>query len=280
MLLELDNGYFSCFINPVSHMSYWHEDIKSRKNLLITLGDSWTWGDSLGIADFSKNINDPNRINYIYGRHLQHLIGDCDWINLAFPGTANQWIVDSAERFVNISKQVNYDSVILSIGLTDITRDVCQGLIENQQLLKSKSLQEMCHIHEQRLFNKIKQIESNNNITVLVGRNFTDTLTEESKKSIKYHLPLRWVDITAAKCEMPQPDKCIGYKLPTGLSVECKQWALENIINPSLAMSAYLNASPLHFKKATKHPTKDAHKFWAEYIFDYLKNINEKELAQ
>jgi hypothetical protein len=266
MLLELDPGFFGVYVHAQQDCSYWHEDIKSRSTLLITVGDSWTWGDSLGSSNFGLSISDPDRTNLVYGRHLQGLIGDCDWINIAMPGTANQWIVDVAQRFVGISRQVSYSRIFLCIGLTDIFRDVSNAKIQQ------KSLQEVTCQYERTLFEKIQEIESESTITVIVGRNFTDTVFDSHRDQIKHHLPDRWVDVSADKSGMTRPRKCWGVLVPEVLLPQEKQWALDNLMPDGNAMIDFLMACPLHYKKSSKHPTEDCHRFWAEYIHSYMQH--------
>ena len=270
MLLELDPGFFGHYVHPKPDCSYWHEDVKDRSKLLITIGDSWTWGDSLGISNFGLGISDPERTNLVYGRHLQGLIGDCDWINIAMPGTGNLWIADVAKRFVNISRQVSYDRIFLSIGLTDIFRDV-SSRYQSDPKVKNKSLNDVTFKCERRIFRKIKQIESESNIKVIVGRNFSDTVFDQHKKQIKHHLPERWVDISADHSGMPRPKNCWGVRIPDLPSAQEKQWALDNVMQDGISMIDFLMECPLHYKKSSKHPTEDCHRFWAEYVYSYMK---------
>ena len=58
------------------------EDISGKSTLLVTIGDSWTWGDGI-----------DNRVNNVYGRRLSNMLNS-DWINIAWPGTANNWIAN------------------------------------------------------------------------------------------------------------------------------------------------------------------------------------------
>ena len=265
MLLELDHSFFGTFIPQSPDLL--HEDIQQRKNLLVTIGDSWTWGDSLGTTDRKNGISDPNRLNLVYGKHLQNHIGHCDWINIATPGTANLWVVDVATRFIEIRKKTSYQKIILSIGLTDITRDVHQRFAERS----NGSLLDIMDQFESNIFKKIRKIETQSDMTLIVGRNFTDTMSDRRIGSVKHHLNDRWVDISADHCGLPRPPKCLGYWVPDGLLEQDKIWTLEHMIPNSLAMTDFLMACPLHYKKASKHPTEQSHELWAKYIWEYLE---------
>ena len=267
--MDLDKSFFQHFVTADQKLSHWYEDIKHSRNLLICIGDSWTWGDSLGNTSHCEGISDPARLDLVYGRHLQNMITNCDWINIGYPGTGNQWIVDVAKRFVNISQQVKYDQIIMSIGLTDITRDIRQDFFSDPNI----SLRDYLVQIENNLLKTIKDIQEKTEILVLVGRNFTNTFLPENESTCDKLLPLRWVDISADRCSMLRPPSCIGYSIPDKLPLEDKKWVLRDVIPGSRAMHDYLMASPLHYKKATKHPNELCHRYWAEYIFQYIKEV-------
>lgn len=65
----------------------------NKNNLLITIGDSWTWGDSLG--DLSVDY----RSKHVYGRYLSKDL-DCDWINYGWCGAGNNTILSVLDRLI------------------------------------------------------------------------------------------------------------------------------------------------------------------------------------
>jgi hypothetical protein len=267
-LLDLDGDFFKFFVTDDETLSHWHEDVQQRTNLLVTIGDSWTWGDSLGISDHSKKISDPNRVNLIYGKHLQRMLGnDYDWVNIAYPGTANQWIVDVALRFPAILKKCQYQKVLMSVGLTDITRDQHERGYHpdaKHSLLKSMEYWEKDYLRHLSTLN-------DHDIKLVVGRNFTNTFLSNID-IFHRHLPMRWIDITANNWQgsMDLPN-CVGMKLPDNLSAQDKIWAESEGIPNSLKIIEFLDQCPLHYKKASKHPTEKAHEFWANYVYENLK---------
>ena len=67
---------------------------RGKDTLLLTVGDSWTWGDSM-VPDSQEY-----RQNHIWGKHLSdHL--NCDWINYAFKGGGNNYILHALEYFLS-----------------------------------------------------------------------------------------------------------------------------------------------------------------------------------
>ena len=67
---------------------------RGKDTLLLTVGDSWTWGGSM-VPDSQEY-----RQNHIWGKHLSdHL--NCDWINYAFKGGGNNYILHALEYFLS-----------------------------------------------------------------------------------------------------------------------------------------------------------------------------------
>lgn len=273
MLLDLDYSFFSNFIicytdiNNNNRYTY-HEDIRGTDTLLVTVGDSWTWGDSLDGIDPVDKIDSPKRLVSVYGYHLKNLLNNCDWINIAYPGTANQFIVDSAERFIEISKKTNYKKIILSVGLTDYGRDVYCHRYPNESIHSRFISREAEH------FKKLSKITEYSNINVIVGRNFTNTFLENTQL-VKHLLPNRWVDVSAEHWK-PESTPPVCYSTILGKDViltrDDKQWLLDNIVPGAESMIKFLNECPLHYKKATKHPNEQCHQLWANYIYNYIVN--------
>lgn len=58
----------------------------NKNDLVITVGDSWTWGDSLG------DVSVRYRSDHVYGKYLSEYL-DSDWINYGFCGGSNNNIL-------------------------------------------------------------------------------------------------------------------------------------------------------------------------------------------
>jgi len=269
LLLDLDKGFFENFLYADHHdREVIHEDISGKENLLVTIGDSWTWGDSLcGISNIKKVHDHPDRLKKVYGFHLKESL-NCDWINIAFPGTANKWIVDTAYRFKELSKKLNYKKIILSIGLTDMGRDF------KDRKNNTTSIKEWFIQKEKDYFNIIKELE--NCCTVVVGRNFTSS-AEENLSILDNHLDKRWVDIgfehTKTKTIPPNEIFTIMWLNELKSSSEKETFVYDIYPNANMMIN-YLNESPLHFKEGTKHPNEELQKLWADYIYKYLNDNN------
>ena len=273
-LLDHDSGFFSNFLyagDPGRERSLIHEDITQQSTLLVTVGDSWTWGMGLAGITPMSHADHPDRLNLVYGYHLKESIGSCDWINLGYPGTGNRWIIDSALRFQHIQPTANYKKIIVSVGLTDIARDIVQTDAHKNTTLTFRQLAEQME-KEQLL--ALKALEQNPNITLIVGRNFTSTF-DNNKTIIKNHLPDRWIDVNKSSWnpEYNLPD-FFTLMLPDGLPANEKQWAVDTAMPLSNSIIDFLNQCPLHFHTHSDHPTAQSHILWAEYVYNYVKFLN------
>jgi len=94
------------------YKNFKHEVNNDSDILLITAGDSWTWGASL----------DPDkRIDQIYGTRLCHKL-QCDFINIGLLGGDNLSIIQAVDFVINnLSKQ--YKQIYVVITLTELGRE-------------------------------------------------------------------------------------------------------------------------------------------------------------
>ena len=98
---------------------WYYEDIKNNDTLLVTVGDSWTWGSGL-----------DNRLDQIYGRHLANLLS-ADWVNIAYSGIDNITAVSRLSKFIaGLEKQ--YKNIQVVITLTESGRELNYCALANR----------------------------------------------------------------------------------------------------------------------------------------------------
>lgn len=113
---------------------WYHERSVSSDTLLITVGDSWTWGDSLGKTSLEFDDR-AYRIEHIYGTKLSKML-DCDFINIAIPGGNNLYILDYLMRTLkNLNK--NYNKRYIIFTLTESGRELANSLIDQKEMYYS-----------------------------------------------------------------------------------------------------------------------------------------------
>lgn len=111
---------------------WYHEQDRGSRNLLMTVGDSWTWGDSLGKTSVRKSQDDHEyRLSHIYGTLASKEL-DMDHINIGLPGLSN---FDMWQRFRRVFNGItkSYDSVTVIFTLTEIGREHAGGFIKSEQ---------------------------------------------------------------------------------------------------------------------------------------------------
>lgn len=267
---------------PLDLVDPYHVEISNNDTLVVTIGDSWTWGDSL-----------EDRLNEVYGKLLSAHY-DADWINIGGCGYSNSWILLRAHL---IAKQANelakYKKVIFVITLTENGRDIkdyssrpFNYISTYQQLVGSTELYDRALADiENEWCNSI--IELGNcvgpNTKIILGQNFVwnAKLTELTHPNVVI-LPDNWIETLADYQQMPRPTRT---NLVTGWIFDCvdtinailnitnttpfKSWSLE-YIDLASQVNNWLNASNLNNKKASKHPRALGHRIWADYISQHL----------
>jgi hypothetical protein len=108
---------------------WYHEKCVGSDSLLITVGDSWTWGDSLGRTNRDFDDHD-HRVNHIYGAHLSTMLG-CDFINIGIPGGSNLYILDFLSSVLRKMKKT-YKKQHIIFTLTESGRELKNNLLDQQ----------------------------------------------------------------------------------------------------------------------------------------------------
>ena len=121
--MKLDDEVLQkCFTLPNPNISHLDPGVvpfnfvdREQNTLLVTFGDSWTWGD-----DLTLDNNKEFRLENVYGNQLSKAIG-ADFLNLAVPGSGNQWLSVLFEEFVRL--ELEYKQIIAIVTFTEVGRD-------------------------------------------------------------------------------------------------------------------------------------------------------------
>jgi hypothetical protein len=263
---------------------FYSMSLNNKDVLVVCLGDSWTWGDSL-----------PDRENQFYCKHLADYY-NADYINAGFPGYSNSWVLLIGNLILEKIKKLDYKSIIVAITLTENGRDIsCPhgfkfDYIEHFKIngINADSynllLEKMQENWQHQLNEIIKNVDSR--FCFFIGQNFIwhslSKLTSNKSVSVGDR---NWIEILADQQNMPQP---IRTNLVTGWIFDqvntvnsianiidtsiYKEWIIP-YIDKAQAVNFWLDSSELNYKKASKHPTALGHKLWANYIINSLGNI-------
>jgi len=118
-------------INLSNDRQWYFDKNYNQDTLLITAGDSWTWGDSLGGTNL-KYDNFEYRTNHIYGHLLAKKLSS-DFINIGMPGFDNVNIVLNLNKVLsNLTK--SYKQIDVVITLTETGREFTNTFLNFQDL--------------------------------------------------------------------------------------------------------------------------------------------------
>ena len=122
-------GYFSP-VGPLhSHHGehLWPYDYVDRDSdtLLVTIGDSWTWGSGITgnyieAGNLTKQENDF-RLQHLYGGIIAKA-KKCNWLNLGFYSAGNRWISNKVFELRALMPLLNFKKVIVICTLTSTGR--------------------------------------------------------------------------------------------------------------------------------------------------------------
>jgi hypothetical protein len=117
--------------NPIlpDGREWYYEHPINGDTLTITVGDSWTWGDSLGKTTLEFDDRE-HRVTHIYG-NLLSLKLNSDFINIGIPGGSNLYILSYLEKVLSaLNKKYNKTYIIFT--LTESGRELRNGFLQQR----------------------------------------------------------------------------------------------------------------------------------------------------
>ena len=254
---------------------------RNCKKLVVTIGESWTWGDSLGQTRHPDYDNKQFRLSHVYGRQLADML-DADFLNIAEPGQSNLWIAQHFQLFLNNLTEFLYDEIIVVLTLTEVGRefngDRDQDRNYHADLKNVSNLNEFLLALSSYITKDILNVKQHD-IKLLIGTNFVDS-------NYSHQLPVlkkSWVDIISQELQLPIAKPCyvVGswvFDRFDALLEFCPNYKKENFLQDMLThmnmasqVTDFLLASQFNYKKASKHPTTEGHTLWANYLHNQLK---------
>jgi hypothetical protein len=268
--------------------SNWHNfDFVKRdcKKLVVTIGESWTWGDSLGQTRHTIYDDKEFRLAHVYGQLLANKL-EADFLNIAEPGQSNLWIANHLKLFVDNIDQFSYDEITVILTLTEVGREFEGDLDKHRDYMSDLKnivdLNEFLSALSSYITNEILSVDQTK-IKLLVATNFVD-----SNYSTQLNvLPKSWVDVIATELETSVPKPCHVvnswvfdrfHQLLAFTPLYKKEKFLNNMLahmEVANTVIDFLLASKFNYKKASKHPTPEGHQLWADYLYTELKEQHE-----
>jgi hypothetical protein len=274
--------------NPYSYRTWYSEDIQGRDTLLITVGDSWTWGDHLGTIDWDKSVNDPIRLQQVFGRLLADKL-DADWVNIAEPGCSNYWMIEKLQDIEQNIINAKYKNIKVVITLTEDLREATYtkrfDVVKPYQHFwnTSKSIAGFLIKVEDFLLHNLEEYANGvTNAEFYVSRAFTDNWPPTQSSLL---LDSTWCDVIQQKVNYSNYTKPVPFigqmsinpltkNFIDSLDSQTKQIYREEFLEIMQLVEQrwnFLGASDYNLKGSTCHPNPDGHALWADYLFTKIR---------
>lgn len=280
-----------------------HNILKGSDTLLVTLGDSWTWGNNL-----------ENRNEESYGKLLSTAL-NADWVNIAKCGCSNFWILDKlykllAANTVDIITEISYNN-IKAINwptyeqflidqpkkLYDELREVCSYDVYEHEIIKNyknlyivitlsetgrefndmaapynlQSIDDYLKRIEQTFFTKVKNLIEKNDVKIVIGRNFS---INYPNTVAYYMMDKNWIEIASnrnfSNILHYGPISGIGLNFLHSHPAVSHLNAKEYFIQQTDKVAEVIEFLATHELFIRKYPNPKAHKLWANYILQNM----------
>jgi lysophospholipase L1-like esterase len=252
-----DNSHY---VNPTNTFDFVD---RNSDTLVVTIGDSWTWGSDLAPDD------DEFRIEHVYGNIVSTRLS-ADWLNLGQAGSNNFFIAEKTEELGRIINQLGYKKVYVICTFTESGRSFDShhdGYIDYISWFENNTIDNFLNFLNAECVRRIKQITQTYNIKLLIGTNFIDAVGIDTDVL----LPIPWFRLLRIDCPIKAYSGTTGVDRLQAVSqfvknaAEYKKWMI-NLIN----QSKYVDQTTASQKLINLHPDADGHKIWANYVLEHI----------
>jgi hypothetical protein len=286
---------------------WYHESYNNSKNLLITVGDSWTWGQMLGEIDPSNGILDnyEHRIQHVYGYHLSNLL-DTDWVNVGICGASNLNLALITKDFLSgITKQ--YNKIFIVFNLTEIGRELVSDISNRKEKYNDIAgadwpkfkdvinganiddiLEECLKLDLEfalqiKLHNIIKNANSPKDLINNYEEFTISTITRLLPQAMIFSNFTRFKDINQNWVDVIQKQGNIAVPYPNDVKFlyfgvdrflefanKFSKDLLTEIIETTNNAREWFSSS-IYNSAVSCHPLEQAHLWWANYLYEHIK---------
>jgi hypothetical protein len=194
---------------------------RRSKTLIITIGDSWTWGADLTqhnetTLHLDRRADDDYRINTVYGNVLASRL-NADFLNLGESGAGNWHIVRKLNELKTISNQLTYDDILIVGVFTECGRDFnshCDLNVDYRSWLLNNInaadryygfLEFVNSCIAESVLSIIQQLDSR--FRFVFATNFVDPIGYDPLQP--WFVPQSWLKIICTEQQLDyQPDQC------------------------------------------------------------------------
>jgi lysophospholipase L1-like esterase len=246
---------------------------QGRPNLLVTIGDSWTFGTRLA-EEFANS--DQGRLDHCYGQVLANAL-QADFLNLAIPATNNLWMARHYTDICKLADQLDYKNIWVFITLTEFGREICTNFdldpALNDRYRQCRSAADLAHALAEHTADVLLSL-THAKVKLALGINYVDNIYPERIRP--YFVPRTWLE-----CCLDQTinDPCLvvgswaldKFKLlpkefnSDANTPEFLQECVDMIDQSQQRLDLIYNTGYNH-KQGYGHPNSKGHEIWANYI--------------
>ena len=264
---------------------------KGSRKLVVTIGESWTWGDSLGKTchwprggkDHHLWFDDKEyRLKNTYGGQLADEL-EADFLNVAECGRSNLWIAQQLQFFLENLHTFDYDEIFIALTLTEVGRDFPRSALRSK-LTDVTCMHDFFTVLSTANCEEIRKgLDMINNITNKKIKIFLGTNFVESNYPCPEIFNKSWVELIAEKLDKKIDTPCYVisswvYETFSKITEYSKHMSrekyledMEGILDTAEKRIDFLNESNYNVNTGSKHPTEEGHKIWKECILEELK---------
>ena len=248
----------------------------NSKILLVTVGDSWTWGSDLS----PNNHNNQHRRDNVYGHVLAKSMS-ADWLNLALSAQGNFWIADMVEQLSKIITSLEYEKIYIVCTFTGVLRwfnthfDKDINYIDwfKNNIDKKEDFDKLLAFLNSVCVNKIlRSLSPYNHVILKVANNFVNPIGFEQLLTDQ-QVPMAWFQVLG--CDDGQKIyTCTYYErisqamkfIDSKHRLIFKQWLIEKVDQSGQRLAALQDSK----KFCNGHPLTDGHRLWANYLLNHV----------
>jgi hypothetical protein len=249
---------------------------RGSKTLLVTVGDSWTWGSDISI----NNTSNHERLEHVYGQVLSRAMG-ADWLNLAISAQGNFWMAGIVAELAKIIPDLEYDRICVVCTFTGVLRWFNTRFDQHIDYIKwfqdhvytaADFDQLLTMLNTQCVSSILDSLAPYPHVTLKVATNFLDPIGLE-QLSAEQRVPRPWYQVLGC-ADGHEIYTCVYHQrisqaiefIDPGLHTAFKHWVIDKIDQSELRLQVLKD--PAKFRNC--HPLAQGHAAWAQYLLTCL----------
>jgi len=294
--IKLDQDNFKHFFSPVGPLHSHHEEHvwpydyvdRGSDTLLVTIGDSWTWGSGICGPFDAGNIteeDDKFRVSNLYGNVISKE-KKWNWLNLGFYSMGNHWMVDKVFELRGLVPHLHFKNIVVVCVMTGTARwfNTWQdSLTDHKKFFTTNKMTEqedyenfLIELNRKSLREIMLLCGSDERIQLLVGSNQVDHCGFDVLNTDQV-IPLPWYKLLSntdldgifVDLESIKGLQRMEHLLDNSdQRITFQKWMIEKIDQAEKGNEIVSKMQDVADDKF--HPNHNGHRMWAEYL---LKDI-------